>query len=130
MEVYGRVCCFCYWGNRRQVLVFLLLLLLCCCVVCVVVWIEWKKENGRKEKWFRFVELKARQCVPVVEDVVRRRLLWIGDVVRGGQMGNMTFVYLWWTKVRSFVCLLSFCFFDYFCYFCLKWNSFIVPFPF
>ena len=123
MEVYGRVCCFCYWGNRRQVLVFLLLLLLCCCVCCGL---DRMKErtgmNGRKEKWFRFVELKARQCVPVVEDVVRRRLLWIGDVVRGGggQMGNTTFVYLWWTKVRSFVCLLSYCFFDYFCYFCLK----------
>lgn len=39
--------------------------------------------------------------MPVVEDVVRRRLLWIGDVVRGGQMGNTTFVYLWSTKVRS-----------------------------
>lgn len=34
MEVYGTVCCFCYWGNRRQVLVFLLLLLLLLCCVC------------------------------------------------------------------------------------------------
>ena len=45
---------------------------------------EW--EEGKVVS-FRRTQGKARQCVPVVEDVVRRRLLWIGDVVRGGANG-------------------------------------------
>ena len=62
MEVYGRVCCFCYWGNRRQVLVFLLLLLLCCCVCCGLDRMKEREWEEGKVVSFRRTQGKAMRA--------------------------------------------------------------------